>query len=362
MIDTPNIRSYALLFVASLFLSLPLTVHAQEVPHILSYQGFLEQDGAPVNDEVAITFRLHAAPEGNDIVGGWQENQTVDVINGVFSVMLGDAEAGGNPLPEDLADEDRLYLGISIGGEEVDRVRMTSTVFAIGADRARSSSRAARADVADEAAFADMAESATQAERAETADRADVADLAEAVQDNAVDTDAMQDRAVTSSKIGTSAVTASKISDTAAVKGLRLEGEPILTNQITLLEGNNVTLEQENQNITINARTFSSARYKEAIKEIEHPIKLLQALRGVRYEWRKDGSPDIGLIAEEVAEVLPEIVGFNDAGEPDWLDYPKLVAVLIEAAKEQQDKVDELERRIQQLEQQINQPSRANRP
>ncbi|MDH4035226.1 MAG: tail fiber domain-containing protein, partial [candidate division Zixibacteria bacterium] len=58
-------------------------------------------------------------------------------------------------------------------------------------------------------------------------------------------------------------------------------------------------------------------------------------LRGVEYDWKADGKHDIGLIAEEVGEVIPEVVAYEENGsDARSVDYARLVALLIEAVKE----------------------------
>jgi hypothetical protein len=71
----------------------------------------------------------------------------------------------------------------------------------------------------------------------------------------------------------------------------------------------------------------------------------------VTYDWKADGKHHIGLIAEEVGEVLPEIVTYEENGIDDLaVDYARLVAVLIEATKEQQETIDALTQRVADLE------------
>ncbi|PIN71698.1 hypothetical protein COV77_00320, partial [Candidatus Pacearchaeota archaeon CG11_big_fil_rev_8_21_14_0_20_30_13] len=59
--------------------------------------------------------------------------------------------------------------------------------------------------------------------------------------------------------------------------------------------------------------TSSSMRWKNNITEINDALEKVMALRGVYYNWNKDrgGQHDIGFIAEEVGNVLPEVVGFE---------------------------------------------------
>ena len=75
------------------------------------------------------------------------------------------------------------------------------------------------------------------------------------------------------------------------------------------------------------------------------------ALRGVYFDWKDSKSHDIGMIAEEVAEVVPEVVFFDESGqEAEAMDYAKLAALLVQAVKEQQETIGQLKRRIETLE------------
>jgi hypothetical protein len=94
----------------------------------------------------------------------------------------------------------------------------------------------------------------------------------------------------------------------------------------------------------------SSRRWKANIKPIEEALDKVQRLRGVNYDWKADGKHDIGLIAEEVGEVIPEIVTYEENGkDAKGLDYARLVALLIEAVKEQQKEIAELKVTVKSL-------------
>jgi hypothetical protein len=91
----------------------------------------------------------------------------------------------------------------------------------------------------------------------------------------------------------------------------------------------------------------SSKRWKTNIKIIEGALEKVEGLRGVSYDWKADGKHGIGLIAEEVGQVIPEVVVYEDNGEDAAaVDYAGLVPVLIEAIKEQQQEIRTLEARI----------------
>ncbi len=84
----------------------------------------------------------------------------------------------------------------------------------------------------------------------------------------------------------------------------------------------------------------SSARYKEQINDLENAQDIIGRLRPVEYVWTEGQRADIGLIAEEVAEVLPAIVTENDQGQIEGVQYSRLPALLIAAFQEREHEVD----------------------
>jgi len=100
--------------------------------------------------------------------------------------------------------------------------------------------------------------------------------------------------------------------------------------------------------------TPSDERLKDNVITIDNGLSLVNQLRGVTYDWNvgsKQGTRDIGVIAQEVEKVLPELVKENklplitDSDETyKTVDYEKLTAVLIEAVKELSQKVENIEK------------------
>ncbi len=82
------------------------------------------------------------------------------------------------------------------------------------------------------------------------------------------------------------------------------------------------------------ATCSSSARYKQAIEALDLGLDAVLRLRPVGYEWRDSGMPDIGFIAEEVAELDERLVTRNAEGEIEGVRYERLTAVLAGAVQE----------------------------
>ena len=102
--------------------------------------------------------------------------------------------------------------------------------------------------------------------------------------------------------------------------------------------------------------TPSDARYKKNITPIEQPLEKLQRLNGVTYNYRSEEFPDmkfpdatqVGLIAQEVEKVYPQLVFTDDKGYKA-VDYVKLIPLLIESAKVQQKEIEELKMMVEKL-------------
>ena len=100
-------------------------------------------------------------------------------------------------------------------------------------------------------------------------------------------------------------------------------------------------------------------RLKDEVKTIEFALDKINNLRGVEYVWNRggrEGEKDLGVIAQEVEKVIPEIVRdkemplMDDSGETyKTVDYEKLTAVLIEGMKEQQKQIDELRQELREM-------------
>lgn len=92
---------------------------------------------------------------------------------------------------------------------------------------------------------------------------------------------------------------------------------------------------------TGNVTAFSDERLKTNIRTIPNALSLVQEMRGVLFD--KDGKAGVGVIAQEMENILPEVV--HNGEEYKSVAYGNIVGVLIEAIKEQQRRIEDLERR-----------------
>ena len=90
----------------------------------------------------------------------------------------------------------------------------------------------------------------------------------------------------------------------------------------------------------------SDSQFKDNVEQLEGALDKVKQIRGVRFDWNDKQDVheghDIGVIAQEVEAVLPELVHERDYNNSKAVDYVKLTAVLIEAVKELSAKVEEL--------------------
>ena len=106
---------------------------------------------------------------------------------------------------------------------------------------------------------------------------------------------------------------------------------------------------------TGNVTAYSDARLKTNVNTIDNALDIVDQLRGVSFDWIESGKHSIGVIAQEVEKVLPELVITQEVTDgqteenpnPETkeiksVDYGKMVGVLINAIKELRAEVDEL--------------------
>jgi hypothetical protein len=95
---------------------------------------------------------------------------------------------------------------------------------------------------------------------------------------------------------------------------------------------------------------FSDARVKDNVETITNALAKVISLRGVYYNRNdiEDKSRKVGVIAQEVKEILPEVVQQDNKGNYS-VAYGNMVSIFIEAIKEQQSQIDDLQKQINYL-------------
>lgn len=100
--------------------------------------------------------------------------------------------------------------------------------------------------------------------------------------------------------------------------------------------------------------TYSSRRWKTNIQTLHGSLAKVEQLRGVSYDLQANGKHEVGVIAEEVGAVVPELVTWEKNGkDAQGVDYSRLTALLIEATKEQQSLIEQQQEQIDQLTSQV---------
>ena len=93
----------------------------------------------------------------------------------------------------------------------------------------------------------------------------------------------------------------------------------------------------------------SDKRLKDNIEPIKNALKKISLIGGYTYEWNDKQStydgPDIGVIAQEIEKIAPELVIERENGYKA-VKYEKIIAILIEGIKELSEKVEKLENKL----------------
>jgi Chaperone of endosialidase len=119
--------------------------------------------------------------------------------------------------------------------------------------------------------------------------------------------------------------------------GTRIYGDATIDNN--LLVGGTVTAN-------------SDEKLKTNIKTIENALEKVLSLRGVEYDRIDINDHQIGVIAQEVEKIIPEVI-YPKQSAPSYdtksVAYANIIALLIEAIKEQNVKIENLEKKLSQL-------------
>jgi hypothetical protein len=87
---------------------------------------------------------------------------------------------------------------------------------------------------------------------------------------------------------------------------------------------------------------LSDQRYKQNIVRLDHSLDIIRSINGYSYtrEDYRPGERQIGLLAQELSNVLPEAVSYDSNNDQYSINYNSLIAPLVEAVKELYDRVE----------------------
>ncbi len=154
---------------------------------------------------------------------------------------------------------------------------------------------------------------------------------------------------------------------TSANARLRVFSGGTETNGINILENGNVGIGNNNPTtklyvngdiIANSVSGTSDIRFKTNIRPVTNALNKVKSLQGVYFNWNQKAFPEkefgaqdeLGFIAQEVEKIVPEIVT-KDKTKEEYrsVKYDKLVALLVEAIKEQQKQIEKLQVKVKQL-------------
>ena len=118
---------------------------------------------------------------------------------------------------------------------------------------------------------------------------------------------------------------------------------------VTLFYDGSTRLATTSAGVTVTGIVDSTSdiKLKENIKTIENSLDKVLKLRGVEFDWKESKEHSIGVIAQEVEEVLPELV--HETKGTKTVSYGNITAVLIEAIKEQNEIINNMKKEIEEL-------------
>ena len=105
----------------------------------------------------------------------------------------------------------------------------------------------------------------------------------------------------------------------------------------------------------VTAYYSSDIKLKDNIRPIENSLFKISKLRGVEFDWNdnadiveREKGHDVGLIAQEVEEVLPEIVTTRKDGYKA-IQYEKVVSLLVQGINDQQKQIEDLKKELDEI-------------
>ena len=91
--------------------------------------------------------------------------------------------------------------------------------------------------------------------------------------------------------------------------------------------------------------SISDCNLKTNIQKIENPLKKIQSISGYTYTRTDTGNMETGLIAQEVLNILPEVISYN-LNNNYTISYGNMCGILVECIKELNEKINVLETKL----------------
>ena len=114
---------------------------------------------------------------------------------------------------------------------------------------------------------------------------------------------------------------------------------------VTMGDGAGITLPNDSTYGTVKGHsfiTYSDETLKTNIQPVQNALEKVKNLKGVTYDWKSDGTSDIGFIAQDVEKIIPQIVKSNGKEGSYGMNYSRVTALLVEGIKEQQAQIEKL--------------------
>jgi hypothetical protein len=128
--------------------------------------------------------------------------------------------------------------------------------------------------------------------------------------------------------------------------GTRIYGTATIDTSVVVGSGVTITTNGINVVGVITATDFNSASdlsLKTNIQSRSNPIDKILQINGVTFNWRESNKPSVGIIAQEIEKIFPELVNGEN---PKTVNYNGLIGLLIEAIKEQQIEINNLKDKL----------------
>jgi hypothetical protein len=106
---------------------------------------------------------------------------------------------------------------------------------------------------------------------------------------------------------------------------------------------------------TGNITAYSDARIKENVVTIDSALEKVESMRGVYYNKKDDPdkTKEVGFIAQEVNEVIPEVVTYAEDVDQYGVKYANITALLVESVKELSQQVKDLQAEVKELKENV---------